>query len=248
MALVAHTIYWYTITNFTDPTVVVRIPWTIPAGIIVTPLSDTIVRTFFTYRVWIMSRRNIWLTGTIILGVVAMFGIGFGFGIKAFSLPTFEQFAELAWLLYLGLALVVVVDAFIAISLCIYLWQSRTGFSMRTDSLVALLMVYTVNTGLLTSIFSLACFITYAAMPKNYIFLALYFPLSKLYINALLATLNARDSLKREVQRPTSSGSTTDRLTNIRTDDGIPLEFKTVISQMESGVSTPEQDRRWSRT
>jgi len=57
-------------------------------------------------------------------------------------------------------------------------------------------MVYTVQTGLLTSVASLGCVIAYAISPNTYIFLAIYFPLSKLYINALLATLNARDTVR----------------------------------------------------
>ena len=85
------------------------------------------------------------------------------------------------------------------------------------------------------------------------------------FLNHFIFRLNARESLKREVQRPTSSGSITGPLTNVRQDDTIPLEFKSVsvmvnllspawflsrcwlITMQESGLST-ENDRRWSRT
>jgi hypothetical protein len=85
-------------------------------------------------------------------------------------------------------------------------------------------MVYTVQTGLLTSIFTLVCLITYAVMPHNFVFLGLLFSESKcthllcsirkrrpslyslqlqltiilysVYTNALLANLNSRDSVR----------------------------------------------------
>jgi len=69
----------------------------------------------------------------------------------------------------------------------------------RSDSLVNILMVYTVNTGLLPSIVAAICLILYTVTPHNYIFLALYFNMSKLYLNALLATLNARSNLRNQM-------------------------------------------------
>ncbi|PIL29372.1 hypothetical protein GSI_09423 [Ganoderma sinense ZZ0214-1] len=90
--------------------------------------------------------------------------------------------------MYVGLGLLVVTDIYNALVLCYFLYKARTGFNTRTDSVINVLLLYTVNTGLITSVFALACFITYAAMPTNYVFLTLYFPLSKLYFNALLAS------------------------------------------------------------
>ncbi|KAG0692035.1 hypothetical protein DFH29DRAFT_972828 [Suillus ampliporus] len=46
-----------------------------------------------------------------------------------------------------------------ASSLCYLLATSRTGFS-STDSLLTKLMAYTINTGCLTSVFSMAAVIT----------------------------------------------------------------------------------------
>ncbi|KAI0706368.1 hypothetical protein C8Q76DRAFT_156608 [Earliella scabrosa] len=193
---VAHSIYWYLVQNFTDEDIVGRIPWSIPAGFLVTPTSDTVVRIFFVYRVWVLSERNRILTFPLIVLITLTGGVGLGFAIRGFSLPTFEQFAQIAWWLYLGLGLTVVGDMYVATSLCYLLYRGRTRSSYSTNSLLNVLMLYTINTGLLTSMFSLACFITYAAMPRNFIFLGVYFPLSKLYLNAFLATLNARGHMR----------------------------------------------------
>ncbi|KIM76784.1 hypothetical protein PILCRDRAFT_29657, partial [Piloderma croceum F 1598] len=66
----------------------------------------------------------------------------------------------------------------------------------RTDSVVLVLMMYTVNIGLITCICTTLCFILYATMPRSYIFLAVHFNLSKMYLNSLLATLNAQAPLR----------------------------------------------------
>ncbi|EJF56530.1 hypothetical protein DICSQDRAFT_163870, partial [Dichomitus squalens LYAD-421 SS1] len=183
--LVAHTLYWYMVTNFTDPTVIERIPWSIFP---VYSSPPPVILLFDAFSP---------IASGFIVGIFVMFGVGIGFGIKGLFLPTFSQLAKLSWLMYLGLGLLVVCDAYTALVLCYLLYKGRTGVNKGTDSLINVLLLYTVNTGLLTSIFALACFITYAAMPTNYVFLAMYFPLSKLYLNALLASLNARGHIGR---------------------------------------------------
>ncbi|KAG0698364.1 hypothetical protein DFH29DRAFT_941402 [Suillus ampliporus] len=53
-------------------------------------------------------------------------------------------------------------------------------------------MAYTINTGCVTSIFSIATVIACAAMLRNFIFLGIEFLVTKLYVNSYLALLNAR--------------------------------------------------------
>ncbi|OJA19687.1 hypothetical protein AZE42_06943 [Rhizopogon vesiculosus] len=57
-------------------------------------------------------------------------------------------------------------------------------------------MAYTINTGCLTSVFSIAGIITCAVMPQTFIFLGIEFWIAKLYINSFLALLNARHYLQ----------------------------------------------------
>jgi hypothetical protein len=49
----------------------------------------------------------------------------------------------------------------------------------RSDTLINRLIVYSVNTGTLTSVFSVAVLVAYNLMPDNLVFIALYFILSK---------------------------------------------------------------------
>ncbi|KAF5319718.1 hypothetical protein D9619_008607 [Psilocybe cf. subviscida] len=116
------------------------------------------------------------------------------FASRAFQLHTFDRINTASTYLYVSFAAAVAADSTVAISLCALLFHSRTGIK-RTDSIVRILMAFSINTGLLTSICALACLITYAIWPKNFIFIGFYFVLSKLYVNSLLASLNARSSL-----------------------------------------------------
>ncbi|KJA22397.1 hypothetical protein HYPSUDRAFT_656476 [Hypholoma sublateritium FD-334 SS-4] len=108
---------------------------------------------------------------------------------------TYSELNEVSFMLYASFGTAVLVDSLIAVSLCILLVRNRTGFK-QTDSVVSRLMLFTINTGLLTSIAAVACFVTYAIWPQRFIFMGIYFALSKLYANSLLASLNARNVLR----------------------------------------------------
>lgn len=196
MALVMHPIYWFLVTNFSNRSVLNVIPWSISGVELLASTSDTIVRCWFTWRVYIMSGKNLWLTAPLTFFVSAIFILDYVMGIRGFFISTIEEFAANAWNFYLALSLDVFTDFYIAGSLCYFLYRLRDTFNRRTYSLVNTLMVYSINTGLVTSIVLLATFITYAVMPHSFVFLALYFPSTKLYVNALLASLNARDWLR----------------------------------------------------
>ncbi|PPQ99279.1 hypothetical protein CVT24_009279 [Panaeolus cyanescens] len=48
---------------------------------------------------------------------------------------------------------------------------------------------------------AVACLVTYAIWPQRFIFMGLYFALSKLYVNSLLASLNTRGSFRAQTQK-----------------------------------------------
>jgi len=88
-------------------------------------------------------------------------------------------------------------DVLIALVLCTMLQRSRTGFR-RTDTMINKLMLFTINTGLLTSLCAVASLISIVAAPSTFIYIAFYFTLGRLYSNSLMATLNARKSIRGE--------------------------------------------------
>lgn len=62
---------------------------------------------------------------------------------------TFDRSYEASVYLYINFVTAVVVDSTIAISLCFLLFHSRTGVK-KTDTILKILMAFSINTGLLT--------------------------------------------------------------------------------------------------
>ncbi|KAF8180851.1 hypothetical protein BJ912DRAFT_618796 [Pholiota molesta] len=209
LALTAHGLYFYLVTNFGNLEALLAPTWSILVGIYLTNISDIIVRCFFARRIYLLCGHGrpflrIFLPVFVLALALIVFICGCTFGVKGFILKTFEGVNTVSIYLYVSFAAAVVADSIVAISLCILLHQSRTGLK-RTDSLLTILMIFIINTGLLTSICALVCLITYAIWPFKFIFMGFYFALSKLYVNSLLASLNARSSLRARDERPTSS-------------------------------------------
>ncbi|KIP09243.1 hypothetical protein PHLGIDRAFT_338072 [Phlebiopsis gigantea 11061_1 CR5-6] len=132
-------------------------------------------------------------TSVLAVLVVMTFVLTMELGIRMFFLNTFLTFSELNWNLYLNLSLDIASSISIAFAICYYLLRLRSTAVRSTQSLVKNLMVYTVNTGLLTSFISIISLATRLTQPDNLVFLAVLLPLCGLYANALLASLNARD-------------------------------------------------------
>ncbi|KAI0746746.1 hypothetical protein C8Q80DRAFT_793014 [Daedaleopsis nitida] len=200
LALITHAVYFYAITNFTNVLELTIPTWSILTQIIITGVSDLLVRGVFCQRVWKLSNQNYSLMAAIVISSLVTFSGSIVFAVKGFSIPNFFALSEISDVLYISFGSGVVADVIIAASLCVLLAKRRTGFT-RTDSTVRVLMLYSINTGALTSLGALLCLVTYATMPYNFVFIGFYFVLPKLFLNALLATLNARRML-----RETNSG------------------------------------------
>lgn len=118
---------------------------------------------------------------------------------KATQLPfAIDLILDYKLLIYLGLCSVVASDFIIATLLC-FLLARKTSRIRRTKSVIRFLMVYIINTSMLTSATAAICLITYATIvPRmNLVFQAIQFVLPKLYLNSLLAMLNSRDKLRK---------------------------------------------------
>ncbi|KAF5367942.1 hypothetical protein D9758_004499 [Tetrapyrgos nigripes] len=111
------------------------------------------------------------------------------------KLEKFAKFGSSKIPSVLRLSSAAVCDTGIAISLCYFLQQKRTGYK-RTDEIIDHLMLFSINSGLLTSLTSIACLITYLIVPKTWVYIALCFLISRLYANTFLNALNSRHILQ----------------------------------------------------
>ncbi|KAF9524802.1 hypothetical protein CPB83DRAFT_819659 [Crepidotus variabilis] len=201
LAVVVRGMYWYMVTNFGKIIMLAFPHWSLVASVYFTNFSDILVRIVYARRVAILcgaERKRLGMLLAIIIVSLALvvFICGVAFGSYAIELVTFARLNSVSVFLYVSFAAAVAADFIVAISLCLLLFNNRTGIK-RTDSMIKILIAFTINTGFLNSCCAIGCFVTYAIWPNDFIFMGFYFPLSKLYLNSLLASLNARPSLRR---------------------------------------------------
>ncbi|EJF63324.1 hypothetical protein BD309DRAFT_949383 [Dichomitus squalens] len=191
-ALISHAVYTYTVSNWGVLTILLKPPvWSLVLQITLGVATGTIVKVNFAMRVWRFSKQNIYVTACILLLVFGEVGVACVYTVRGFRLKSLQDLGSMKTIGSLSLGLGVATDVVIAVSLCYFLRSLRTGHR-QDDSMVNALIVYALSTGGITAAISLTTLILYNFMPNNFIFMAFYFVLSKVYANSFLAALNTR--------------------------------------------------------
>ncbi|OBZ76408.1 hypothetical protein A0H81_03432 [Grifola frondosa] len=244
LALIAHTLYTYTVKDFTDLLAITIPTWSIVAVIAVEGISDLFVRrsalTAAVSESLETEQKKLdfgycHCEGVSYPGNSALMDcLGCAYSSRVCvrhrmaSLPSsrhihamtlnvphsyrvfsYFELAKISWILYLSFAAALTADFIIAVSLCWLLGRHRTGFQ-RTDSIIRVLILYSVNTCHLrlllphhrtSPLFSSPLSLTrkhpqFIKMPDNFVYIAFYFAMPKLFLNSLLATLNTRKHVR----------------------------------------------------
>ncbi|OCH91954.1 hypothetical protein OBBRIDRAFT_490258 [Obba rivulosa] len=210
-ALLTWMLYQYCVIDFGNVLAFLKPLWTVTAVIILTNIIVTIVRSIFVWRLWKLSRHT--LLVPIIIGIPILYICGetfyaADFAVKSLSISTYFMMERYSWSLYAGFSASILADSMITIWQLLYLRRLRASSVLKcTEGVLHVLMVYSINTCLVTSICSILCLVTYAVLPDMLIYWPFYFVLEKLYINALLANLNARNSLHDRLAQAVHGGS-----------------------------------------
>jgi len=132
-----------------------------------------------------------------------------------------------------------VIDVIITNAICLQLYRSRTGFS-RTSRIIHHLMLYTIATGFIPTIFTVVILITYLALPPgSTTYVAIEMLIAGAYTNTLLVTLNNREFIGRravdttpgtvlpsmEFRDVNASTTTAFEISSDRARDTLPLEI-----------------------
>ncbi|KAM5531000.1 hypothetical protein V8D89_015327 [Ganoderma adspersum] len=152
-------------------------------------------RSFYTYRIWTLTNYKP-LTIIVMIFVVADLAIPLLF--RSRSPVTTPSLADFISLIPFDIALstiTTVTDVLLCGSLVTLLAMSRTG-SVGADRLINRLLFYTINTGLVTIVCSVASLITVLVLPQAAVYVMCYYIGSRMYTVSLLATLNAREGLR----------------------------------------------------
>ncbi|EIW57852.1 uncharacterized protein TRAVEDRAFT_48879 [Trametes versicolor FP-101664 SS1] len=98
------------------------------------------------------------------------------------------------WLVSTGSTMAVTADMLLTAALIVFLHRSRTGLK-RTDTMIDTLIIYSVNTGLLTGILNLLSLLFAFFRPGDLIYIGFGIAGVRTYATTLLAALNSRQSL-----------------------------------------------------
>uniref|UniRef100_A0A0W0FKW1 DUF6534 domain-containing protein n=2 Tax=Moniliophthora roreri TaxID=221103 RepID=A0A0W0FKW1_MONRR len=145
-----------------------------------------------TGRVCVFRRLHHQIVGHLCMRLVSP---GLNVNTTRMKLVTWEDLTQLRGLSMTVNVLGAVSDVFIATGLFFFLHRSRTGFK-KSDTMISKLIMFSVSTGLLTSICAIASLLSILVWGDTLIYVAFYFSLGRLYSNSLLATLNARQSIR----------------------------------------------------
>ncbi|KIK04892.1 hypothetical protein K443DRAFT_394828 [Laccaria amethystina LaAM-08-1] len=195
MGLITHTVYTYTITNWGNTAFLGELVRTLLVEVLFNGLTTFMVQCFLATRIWRLSDGKVWLIVIVVLLILGEFGVNLAYTIISLRFETFAQLTHLKAVSLTTNALAATGDIIIAASLCTLLHRSRTGFH-RSDTIITKLMVFSINTGLLTSLCALASLVSILAWPTTFIYIAFFFCIGRLYTNSLLATLNARKKIR----------------------------------------------------
>ncbi|KAG2158998.1 uncharacterized protein EDB93DRAFT_437288 [Suillus bovinus] len=195
--LITHTVYTYLVVDFANATDLKKLVWSLAVEVVFNGFTALVVQSFLTIRVYRLSNKNIIATASVLSLVITEFILVIIYFSKAIHLTTLSQIPQLKpWSMSTN-AIAASGDVLISVFLCTFLKRSRTGFR-QSDTLINKLMLFSVSTGLLTSVCAVMSLISITAWPNTFIYVAFYFCLGRLYCNSLLATLNTRKGMRQD--------------------------------------------------
>ncbi|OSD00603.1 hypothetical protein PYCCODRAFT_1437192 [Trametes coccinea BRFM310] len=189
-----HVCYYYLVKNYLKPQVLLRGVWSIDVFPLLSGISMALSQSFFARRIWLVAPSYKPLVVVAIILCIAEIAFFIAGSVKAFIIPTYAQYEDSQWLVSAGSTMAVTADTLLTAVLIIVLRKSRTGVK-RTDSMIDVMIMYSVNTGFLTGVFNLLSMLFSFTQKTNLIWIAFGIIGAKMYGTTLLAALNSRQSL-----------------------------------------------------
>ncbi|KAJ7791337.1 hypothetical protein B0H14DRAFT_3890663 [Mycena olivaceomarginata] len=203
-----HGLYVYTIIDYWHPDRILGGPYprSIDTAVFFCGLISACVQAFFGFRIYAFSRK---LYIPIMIWIMAFLRLLAGFGNLILELrmaSLVDVHKHWLWLPEFAWSISVATDLTITATLVFHLHQQRkeVNESPRTAALVDKLILWTIETGALTSLTSIVALTCFITMRHNLIFLAFFALEAQMFSNSLLASLNSREALREMNEREIS--------------------------------------------
>ncbi|KAH8826050.1 hypothetical protein DL96DRAFT_1816501 [Flagelloscypha sp. PMI_526] len=188
--LIMHALYMYCIRRWGNLDALSYLTTSLYQDVTLNGITGYMVQCFFVHRIWAFKKNILVVSGIFIL-ITANLVLQFVYVALGAHLPTFTSLLSIKAISLSINALTAVCDVLISIAMCQDLYRAKTGFAW-SDSVINRLMLFAINSGLVTSLCAVGSLLFYLALPKTLVYFGLYLTIGRLYQNSLLATLNAR--------------------------------------------------------
>lgn len=199
--LISHAIYTYLVTWYRDFLLLNDIVWSLALQELISTFNIMLVQCFLIWRVWILAGQQILYVIPLILLALLQFASSIAYYAKTQRLSYLTQSSTLNATAFIDAGAGGACNAAIAVALIMLLHRSKSSFS-RSNHVLQHLIILFITSGLVISLFHLLVLTVTAALPNTLVFTTFYFPVSKLYTNSLLMTLNVRDKLQNSLSDP----------------------------------------------
>jgi hypothetical protein len=155
MGFVIYASYNTSVTNFGDYLPLEFLPWYLPGIFSSAIVLEVSVQHFYAFRIYRLSKRSPYLPAAI--SVISLIAFAFGLVFSAKDVESINTLGNPFQGFFLAtLSCNVLCDALITFGMVYTLLSNRTEFR-RTNSVLNLLAIYTINCGILNLVFSIAC-------------------------------------------------------------------------------------------
>lgn len=197
---VAFILYYFLVTMRGQITAPFRPQWVDGASMVMANMSDLFVRGILVFRIVILSNKNLWLCIPVAFVMVVSNGIGiYCSAIYSISSPVVVA-STVTWPVLTCLSMSALADIAISAILCL-LFRRMSRQTRMAYPLLQRLSRYVIGAGILPSMIALAALTAYAIFPGTFIYMGIYFTLSKSTLNSMLYMLNARQNLRAVAQK-----------------------------------------------
>ncbi|VDC00701.1 unnamed protein product [Peniophora sp. CBMAI 1063] len=218
--------------HYNDPEAIQKATWVFATDPALTSIVGTTVQLFFAWRVMVLTRSYV-ATGLLVVGSIISCLGGIATSIAIGIIPEWEMFQKFEVPVIIWLTVSALVDTSITGIMVWHLRKSKRGFKHSNDMLDRIIRL-TVQTGLITSLWAVVDLIVFLSIPTG-LHLIFNFPLSKLYSNSLLSSLNSRQGwkLNTDSEEATSAaamnGNTSRRPADMVTFGSVPMRPEVFI-------------------
>ncbi|KAK0475484.1 hypothetical protein IW261DRAFT_1595471 [Armillaria novae-zelandiae] len=200
VAVTTHTVYFYAIKNFGNVQVLYQheIVWSFKLHIVICVLVRIFVQAMYALRVWKLGQKlHQGIPWLIILVTASNSACGIYLIKDVYLVSSFSDTPIIKSALISVFVSSVAAELIVSAAMCYCLDKGRTmSVFPNTIATLITMMRMILMTGIVTSVYSIVILITFLLWPDTLIFLGFDCLAPKLFINSLLALLNARRNFR----------------------------------------------------